>query len=127
MIQNKLQPAGQGTNPSCVQQNIFKTGISYQAYRVYIATLLLLLLLTISQVCVPSLDTALPLRALVYSYQLIKLGLLTQSIRQQKLPPHMRNSAFDPAVRVALALGALQAAKGPVRRSRLALERLKTT
>ena len=52
MIQNKLQPAGQGTNPSCVQQNIFKTGISYQAYRVYIATLLLLLLLTISQVCV---------------------------------------------------------------------------
>lgn len=50
MIQNKLQPAGQGTNPSCVQQNIFKTGISYQAYRVYIATLLLLLLLTISQV-----------------------------------------------------------------------------
>ena len=26
--------------------------------------------------------------ALVYSYQLIKLELLTQSIRQQKLPPH---------------------------------------
>jgi hypothetical protein len=25
---------------------------------------------------------------LVYSYQLIKLELLTQSIRQQKLPPH---------------------------------------
>jgi hypothetical protein len=57
------------------------------------------------------LDTALPLRALVYSYQLIKLGLLTQSIRQQKLPPHMRNSAFDPAVRVALALGHLRSAE----------------
>ena len=58
-----------------------------------------------------ALDTALPLRALVYSYQLIKLGLLTQSIRQQKLPPHMRNSAFDPAVRVALALGLLRGAE----------------
>ena len=57
-------------------------------------------------------DTALPLRALVYSYQLIKLGLLTQSIRQQKLPPHMRNSAFDPAVRVALALGRFAGGKG---------------
>ena len=30
------------------------------------------------------------LKASVYSNQLIKLELLTQSIRQQKLPPHMR-------------------------------------
>ena len=33
----------------------------------------------------------------------VKLALSTQSIRQQKLPPHLRISAFDPAVRVALA------------------------
>ena len=40
----------------------------------------------------------------VYSNQLIKLELLTQSIRQQKLPPHtVRFAAFDPAVRMALA------------------------
>ena len=43
------------------------------------------------------------LEASVYSNQLIKLALRTQSIRQQKLPPHLRNSAFDPAVRLALA------------------------
>ena len=45
------------------------------------------------------------LKASVYSNQLIKLELLTQSIRQQKLPPHaVRFAAFDPAVRVALAV-----------------------
>lgn len=44
------------------------------------------------------------LKASVYSNQLIKLELLTQSIRQQKLPPHaVRFAAFDPAVRMALA------------------------
>ena len=32
--------------------------------------------------------TSFALQAPVYSYQLIKLELLTQSIRQQKLPPH---------------------------------------
>ena len=43
-------------------------------------------------------------KASVYSNQLIKLELLTQSIRQQKLPPHaVRFAAFDPAVRMALA------------------------
>ena len=42
--------------------------------------------------------------SLVLSDQLIKLELLTQSIRQQKLPPHtVRFAAFDPAVRMALA------------------------
>lgn len=43
--------------------------------------------------------------SLVLSDQLIKLELLTQSIRQQKLPPHaVRFAAFDPAVRMALAV-----------------------
>ena len=32
------------------------------------------------------------LKASVYSYQLIKLELLTQSIRQQKLPPQLMRS-----------------------------------
>ena len=36
------------------------------------------------------------LQALVYSYQLIKLELLTQSIRQQKLPPHLRFLGIRP-------------------------------
>ena len=35
-------------------------------------------------------------KALVYSYQLIKLGLLTQSIRQQKLPPQHAELGIRP-------------------------------
>lgn len=42
-------------------------------------------------------------KASVYSNQLIKFELLTQSIRQLMLPTAKRFSAFDPAVRMALA------------------------
>ena len=66
--------------------------------RVYIAKITFTTLIDHFTSCMPL--------ASVYSNQLIKFELLTQSTRQQKLPTarcSSQSSAFDPAVRMALA------------------------
>jgi len=67
-------------------------------FRVYIAKITLTTL-------IDHFTSLYALQALVYSYQLIKLELLTQSIRQQKLPPHPRFIGIRPGCPCGLGCG----------------------